>query len=139
MIDVRRITEHEELDDILHLIRRLHEMYNVTIPFSAFIGSIATQLKNPFQGIWVGYEEGRPVGFAIATIEMSYYDVQCSLLDTYMEKIDESASAHVWDLIQLWAKESGCKRIVTHTYRDAKAIYTKYGFKPITTYMVKEL
>ena len=139
MIDVRRIIEHEELDDILHLIRRLHEMYNVTIPFSAFIGSIATQLKNPFQAIWVGYEEGKPIGYAIATIEMSYYDVQCSLLDTYMDKVDESVSAHVWDLIQLYAKEAGCKRIVTHTYRDAKAVYTKYGFRPVTTYMVKEL
>ena len=139
MIDVRRITEHEELDDILHLIRRLHEMYNVTIPFSAFIGSIATQLKNPFQGIWVGSEAGRPVGYAIAAIEMSYYEFQCVLIDAYMEKIDEFASNHVWDLITLWAKEAGCKRIVTYTYRDTKAVYTKYGFKPVTTYMSKDL
>ena len=139
MIDVRRITEHEELDTILPLIHRLHEMYDIPIPFSAFIGSVATQLKNPFQGIWVGSEAGRPVGYAIAAIEMSYYEFQCVLIDAYMEKIDESASTHVWDLITLWAQEAGCKRIVTHTYRDTKAVYTKYGFKPVTTYMSKDL
>ena len=114
-------------------------MYDIQVPFSAFIGYIATQLKNPFQAIWVGYEEGKPIGYAIATIEMSYYEFQCVLIDAYMDKVDESASTHVWDLITLWAKEAGCKRIVTHTYRDAKAVYTKYGFKPITTYMVKDL
>lgn len=139
MIEVKRITEHKELDQILPLIHRLHNMYDIPIPLSAFVGYVSMHLKNPFQGVWVGYESGRAVGYAIASIESSYFELQCVLVDAFMEKIDEAASAHVWDLITMWAQEAGCKRIVTYTYRDAKAVYMKYGFKPITTYMIKEL
>jgi hypothetical protein len=144
MIEVRRITEYSELDQILPLIQGLHKMHSMPLSISAKIAQIALQLQSPYQGIWVGYEEGRPVGYAIATIETSSFELQCLLVDVYTEKIDDkelamSHIAHVFDLITLWAKENGCKRIVTFTYNDPKVAEKKWGWKPITTYMMKEI
>jgi len=139
MIEIRRITEYEELDAILPLIHRLHEMYDVPTPISAFIGYIAMQLKNPYQGIWVGYDSGRPVGYALASIEANYFALQCVVIDAYMEKIDEKASGEVWNLINLWAKENNCKQIACYTYRDPDAVATKYGFVKRQSYLTKEI
>jgi hypothetical protein len=143
MIEVRRITEYSELDQILPLIQTLHEMWNMPMSISAKIGQIALQLQSPYQGIWVGYEEGRPLGYAIAVIESSCFELQCHLTDVYTVKIEDkelavSQIAHVFELIALWAKEAGCKKIVTFAYNDPK-VAEKWGWKPITTYMMKEI
>ena len=148
MIEVRRITEYAELDAILPLIQKLHEMIESPYPFSAFIGYVVMQLKNPFQGIWVGYEEGHPIAYAILSIQAAYFELECCLVDAYVEKIalgqaltDEEKVAvdQVWDLIQMWAKENGCKRMCCITKRDVSTVNQKYGWEPKGTQLVKDL
>lgn len=140
MILIKKIDTFKELDKLLPIIFEIHsksDFYNL-YSISGFIGYLTLGLQSPNMGIWIVQIDNAIIGYAIAIIEVRFFERECIIQDAYIKENKEEIVSVCYKEIEEWAKQNGCKYLSCYTERDM-AIDKKYGFKSKLVYMTKEV
>jgi hypothetical protein len=139
-MEVKKVTELKELDNIIPLIQKLKNSVG-NGKYSSMIGYLSWIVLNfpldNFQ-IWKAEEDGVAKGYLITQITQRYFIPECCIVDAFMDENNSEIVDAVYSHVVAWAKEKGCNQISINTKREA-AFAKKYGFEYLGTTMAKKI
>jgi hypothetical protein len=139
-MEVKKLTEVKELDDLIPLITNFYNELGTSDYFSlaGYISWIVFNFPSLNFQVWKYEKEGKVEGFLIAQITNRHFVMECSISEAFINFNNEEVTSFVYDHIKEWAKENGCKQIAIKTTRE-KAFGKKYGFEYFGTMMIQKL
>lgn len=139
-MELIKIKTMRELDDIIPMIKTLHEEQGLDKFFSlsGFLTWIAFNLPLENFQVWKVIDNDRLIGYCISQITTRYFELECSIVDAYMVINDPEFTQQAFEFIEKWGKEKGCTLLSCSSMRDM-ALQKKYGFEPVGMRLMKKI